>query len=447
MIDWTKVPDLVAIALLGCAFGSVARRCRTSASAIWLTGWGMIVLHFASFTLVLSSTAATDLQQIVGLASLTWAGVLFMWASVPYRYTHSSPWMLAALLSSNTLYISLIVIGPQARWPLVLAALSLGVLPIAVMASALPRFGHMLRWITVFLYLDLCVFLLAFQHRSASGPEVALNAVLFTVYLGCGIHFWYAYRRATAGAFITIAGFFCWAAVFVVGPFLAFYFPRVQVDSEVWNLPKYVVAVGMILLLLEDQIEYAGYLALHDELTGLPNRRLFQDRMEIALERARRSGSQLALLLIDLNDFKKVNDTSGHHVGDLLLRRVGEILLGRVRRSDTVARTGGDEFAVLIEGTPSRESALQIAAELTEALGAPLQIETRQLTIGASVGVALFPDDAGTCEAMCVAADFDMYAQKRSGRRKEPQFAMIAGSEPDGAALNEAQVLTSPNAN
>ncbi len=447
MIDWTKVPDLAAIAFLACAFGSVARRCRTSASAIWLTGWGMIVLHFASFTLVPSGTAATNLQQIIGLASLTWAGVLFMWASVPYRYSHSSPWMLAALLTSNTLYISLIVIGPRARWPLVLAALSFGVLPIAVMLSSLPRFGHRLRWITVFLHLDLCIFLLAFQHRSGTGPDVALNAVLFTVYLGCGIHFWYAYRRATAGAFITIAGFFFWAAVFLAGPFLAFYFPRVQVDSEVWNLPKYVVAVGMILLLLEDQIEYAGYLALHDELTGLANRRLFEDRMQVVLERARRSGSHAALLLIDLNDFKKVNDTAGHHVGDLLLRRVGEILLGRVRRSDTVARTGGDEFAVILEDTVSRESAFQVAAELTEALAAPLQVETLQITIGASVGVALFPDDAGTCEAMCVAADFDMYAQKRSARKKEPQSATIGGSDPDGDAMQEAHALASPKAN
>lgn len=398
----------------------------------------MVVLHFAAFTIVPFGVFATNLLQVIGLASLTWAGVLFMWASVPYRYSHSSPWMLGSLLTVNTAYVSLLVIAPQARWPLVLTALSFGVLPLAIMVSALPKFGHKLRWITVFLYLDLCIFLLAFQHRSASGPEVALNAVLFTVYLGCGLHFWYTYRRATAGAFITIAGFFCWAAVFVVGPFLAFYFPHVQVDTEVWNLPKYVVAVGMILLLLEDQIEYAGYLALHDELTGLPNRRLFHDRMEVVLERARRNGSRAALLLIDLNDFKKVNDTAGHHFGDLLLRRVGEILLGQLRRSDTVARTGGDEFAVILEETVSRESALQIAAELSQALGAPLQIETRQLRIGASVGIAVFPDDAGTCEAMCVAADFDMYAQKRSGRTKDPQSAMAPSADVDDGQPSEA---------
>ena len=152
--------------------------------------------------------------------------------------------------------------------------------------------------------------------------------MFFTVYFGCCIHFWYAYRRATAGAFITIAGFFAWASVFVVGPLIVALFPNVHLESEVWNLPKYVVAVGMILLLLEDQIEHNKYLALHDELTGLPNRRLFQDRLASALERARRTGSQAALLLVDLDHFKQVNDTVGHHIGDVLLKRVSDALRG-----------------------------------------------------------------------------------------------------------------------
>ena len=169
--------------------------------------------------------------------------------------------------------------------------------------------------------------------------------MLFTIYFGCCLHFWYAYRRATTGAFITIAGFLAWAAVFVVAPGMNIFLPNLRLESEVWNLPKYVVAVGMILLLLEDQIEHNKYLALHDELTGLPNRRLFQDRLASALERARRTGSQTALLLVDLDQFKQVNDALGHHAGDQLLERVGRVFSARVRRSDTVARTGGDEFS------------------------------------------------------------------------------------------------------
>lgn len=403
----------------------------------------MIALHFAAFTLVPKSVWATDLVQIVGLASLTWAGVLFMWAAVPYRKSYSSPWMLIALLFSNTLYITILVIGPSARWPLTVAALSLGILPLAVTVSALPRFGHRLRWITVCLYVDLCIFLLAFQHRPVLGPELALNAVLLAVYLGCGIHFWYTYRRSTAGAFITIAGFFFWAAVFVVAPLLSFFFPHVQLQNEVWNLPKYVVAVGMILLLLEDQIDYAKYLALHDELTGLPNRRLFQDRLSGALERCRRHGSSAALLLIDLNDFKRVNDSAGHHIGDQLLRHVGQVFLGRVRRSDTVARTGGDEFAVILEDPGHRDGAVHVAGELTKALTAPVLIEGRRIQIGASIGIAIFPEDANNCEAMFIAADSDMYTQKR-GSRKKP--LRESAREAAAAAETPARDLTSTTA-
>jgi diguanylate cyclase len=173
-----------------------------------------------------------------------------------------------------------------------------------------------------------------------------------------------------------------------------------------------VVAVGMILLLLEDQIEHNKHLALHDDLTGLPNRRLFQDRLSSALERARRTGSRAALLLIDLDRFKDVNDTVGHHVGDLLLQRVSQIFLGRVRRSDTVARTGGDEFSVILEDPTSREDAVRVGRLLTELLQQPQNLGGHTVSIGASVGISVYPEDAADAEALCIVADRQMYADK-----------------------------------
>ena len=243
--------------------------------------------------------------------------------------------------------------------------------------------------------------------------------MLFTVYIGCCIHFWYAYRRATAGAFITVLGFLAWANVFTVGPAMFTFFPNVHLENEVWNLPKYVVAVGMILILLEDQIEHNKYLALHDELTGLPNRRLFEDRLANALERARRTGSQAALLLIDLDRFKEVNDTMGHHAGDELLKHLGRLFVGRVRRTDTVARTGGDEFSVILEQPVSRSDALRVARTLTQPLEDPILLEGNTVRVGASVGIAVFPEDADDAEALSIAADLRMYASKREARSRE----------------------------
>jgi diguanylate cyclase len=157
---------------------------------------------------------------------------------------------------------------------------------------------------------------------------------------------------------------------------------------------------------------------LHDDLTGLPNRRLFQDRLTSALERARRTGSQAALLVIDLDQFKQVNDTVGHHIGDELLKHVSRLFLGRVRRTDTVARTGGDEFSVVLEEPMSRADAMRLAATLRHLLEAPIQLEENTLHIGASVGIAVFPEDANDAESLFIAADLKMYSSKRAARRQ-----------------------------
>ena len=413
-MDWSKLPDIVAVGLLASAFASVARNNYTRTSGLWLTGWLLIVLHFTAFVFLPAPGWWGTMAEGLGVSSLVWAGVLFMWAAVPYRNQRSSPRMLLALLVATTTYLCALI-GTAPPWMLNVAACLLVAGPLAVALSALPKFSHPLRWSTVGVYAGLTVYLLLVQNRLPNGPDLALNGLLFTVYLGCSIHFWYAYRRPTTGAFITICGFFLWASVFVCGPIHEAYFQTVHIESEVWNLPKFVVGIGMILLLLEEQIEHNKHLALHDVLTGLPNRRLFQDRLASALERARRSGSQAALLVLDLNRFKHVNDSMGHHVGDLLLQRVGGIFSARVRRSDTVARTGGDEFSVILEGPTSFGEAVVVGHSLQELLKAPLSLENRSVRIGASFGVAVFPDDAESMEQLCIVADSRMYENKRTG--------------------------------
>ncbi len=419
-MDWSKIPDVAAVALLTTAFASLARHGRSPSSGLWLTGWLMIVLHFAAFMFLPLPGWIGLAASFLGLSALIWAGLLFMWASVPYRGRLSSRLMLVALFATNTFYIGLSTIAPIGHGLLAPAAILLGALPLAIALRDLRDFAHTLRWTLVILYAALSVFLLAVESRPGNGSDLATNGILFTVYFGCGIHFWYAYRRATSGTLITILGFFAWANVFTIAPLMEAYLPNFHLESEVWNLPKYVVAVGMILLLLEDQIEHNKYLALHDELTGLPNRRLFQDRLASALERARRTGSKAALLLVDLDHFKQVNDTEGHHIGDVLLRHVSQLFQGRIRRSDTVARTGGDEFAVILEEPVNRAHAMRVSRSLTELLDNPLELEGRMVQIGASIGIAVFPEDATDAEALCIAADRRMYAGKHASRMTAP---------------------------
>jgi diguanylate cyclase len=414
VVSWSTLPDLGAVTLLTLAFGSVARRGQTTISRLWLTGWIMIALHFAALIFAGATGVWGIIASVIAYAALACGGILFMWACVPYRSRTSSRGMLTTLLATNTLYIALLTTAPHPAWLMVAAASLYGVLPLvlALVSFRSRGFAHPMRWILVGLQCALATFLLTVQMRGPNGADLAFNAVFFAVYLGCVVYFSFAYRRDTAGAFVTLAGFLAWALVFVIAPALQRLAPAFHIESEVWNLPKYVVAVGMILLLLEDQIEHNKYLALHDDLTGLPNRRLFQDRLASALERARRTGARTALLLIDLDHFKDVNDTVGHYVGDLLLKRVSQIFLGRMRRSDTVARTGGDEFSVILEDPISREDAVRVGRMLTELLEQPLELAGHTVSIGASVGISIYPEDAADAEGLCIAADLQMYANK-----------------------------------
>jgi diguanylate cyclase len=161
---------------------------------------------------------------------------------------------------------------------------------------------------------------------------------------------------------------------------------------------------------LRDQSDLHRHLATHDSLTGLPNRALFQDRTERALLLARRSGQQVAVMLVDLNRFKDVNDTLGHHYGDLLLTQVAERFTATIRTGDSVARLGGDEFAVLLCAT-SREGATSAAVRLTNALRDPFNVKDITLDVDASIGIALAAPDADV-ETVLRHADVAMYEAK-----------------------------------
>jgi len=161
-----------------------------------------------------------------------------------------------------------------------------------------------------------------------------------------------------------------------------------------------------------------AHLAHHDALTGLPNRRMFEQRLGQVLELSRRSGRSCALLFVDLDDFKAINDTRGHAVGDLVLQAVARTIVGAVRQVDTVARLAGDEFTVLCENVDSEEAALQIVTKLQHAFEPPLDIDGEPLAVRASIGLSLFPRDAQDARTLMASADAAMYRIKQGHKRK-----------------------------
>ncbi|MDF1883442.1 diguanylate cyclase [Sulfurimonas sp. SAG-AH-194-C21] len=163
-------------------------------------------------------------------------------------------------------------------------------------------------------------------------------------------------------------------------------------------------------------------MALYDSLTRLPNRRLFEIEFENEIQRAQRHEEVLALMFIDLDGFKAVNDTYGHEVGDKLLIKVSEILLSCIRKSDFVSRLGGDEFTVILTDIKNSQEALQIANTIVKEINRELVIDKELIHIGASIGISLYPQDAKNMKTLIKYADSMMYAAKTNGKNQVYQF-------------------------
>jgi diguanylate cyclase (GGDEF)-like protein len=158
------------------------------------------------------------------------------------------------------------------------------------------------------------------------------------------------------------------------------------------------------------------HLARHDTLTGLPNRRMFFDRLEHAIANSRRSGKILAVLFVDLDRFKEINDTFGHSVGDGVLIHVANLLKSAVREVDTVARLGGDEFVILLDSISNPEHVTMIAQKLHELFQQSASIEGHDLLVHASMGVGIYPKDGKDADELMQNADKAMYVAKSQGR-------------------------------
>ena len=194
--------------------------------------------------------------------------------------------------------------------------------------------------------------------------------------------------------------------------FIAKPFDLIEVKTRIHNM----LEVRLLYKQLEDYSRALESLALHDPLTGLPNRRLLMDRLSLSIAHAHRNQSTMAVMYLDLDGFKLINDTLGHDAGDTLLQMVADRLVAAVRQEDTVSRLGGDEFVIGLSELSHADDAVNMASKVIQALAQPYNIQGRNVSMTASVGIGIYPTHGVEVETLMKSADTALYEAKRTGK-------------------------------
>ena len=189
-------------------------------------------------------------------------------------------------------------------------------------------------------------------------------------------------------------------------------FDLMEMKTRIHNM----LEVRLLYAKLEESNKILESLALHDALTGLPNRRLLMDRLSFAITHARRNKHAMAVMYLDLDGFKQVNDTLGHDVGDMLLCMVAARLGASVRQEDTVARLGGDEFVIVLWDLSQDDALFMLVSKVIQAVAHPYNIQGRAVSMTVSVGVSIYPTHGEEAEALMKCADTALYEAKRAGK-------------------------------
>jgi diguanylate cyclase (GGDEF)-like protein len=175
--------------------------------------------------------------------------------------------------------------------------------------------------------------------------------------------------------------------------------------------------------LLEKQL---SHLANHDSLTDLPTRRLLEDRFEMAINGAIRSKQMAAVLFIDLDGFKQLNDSSGHDAGDIVLKNISKRLSSAIRREDTVSRFGGDEFVVIMTDVKAKEDVVTLARKIISQVNLPIKYYDTELVVGASIGISIYPENGESWMLLLKHADNALYNVKRTGKNNFMFYSQLA---------------------
>lgn len=405
-MNYAFLPDLSALAILIVILLLMRRRHPHEQADIWILGLLVTLVESFAHIFYTKNGMPNKILHFIVLDCYLIAGVIFTWDSRNHPIAPRIRFFYLALnslplLVVNTLY-GMHVYRPAPYYLPIAAGLLIACgSSIYFRRTWLVTTAHICGWLAIAYLIQ------NGQYRQA------VYWSLCGVYAIAALKYKKRLPRQSTGRLAILLGFFTWSICFFVHPFIVHYRAYADIASHVWNMQKALISIGMILVMLEEQVLSNEWLALHDHLTGLPNRRSFESHLNSALAHCRRADDRLALLILDLNGFKKINDSLGHQTGDQILRAVANNLREELPACNTLARLGGDEFTLICSDMKDAQAMDQLLRNIEVAVATPIFIDGQSFTVTASMGIAIYPDDADDATKLLCIADQRMYMLKQ----------------------------------
>jgi diguanylate cyclase (GGDEF)-like protein len=417
-VDLSVLPTFYALTIFVCCFRPLVRRAGPHTN-VWFVGWTFLLVHYLSLLVPEQTGIKEALFELLGTWTTELCALCFMWAASNARASRFNRIFTFEVAIPVLLQSGLYLIFPGHGRLRIAAALLFLVPCIHLLAQRKYRtvmFDTLAIGFAV-LGAGMTVF-----HRA--NPYLILGVVIGMLFLSAAYMVFATANKMTRGIVLMVVGLLLWG---VSCPFqsIGLLDPMMLLSRAILDIPRYILAAGMILSFLDEYVTRQERLALHDPLTGLPNRRLFEYRLDEAIVESSRTATPVACLVIDVDKFKYINDTFGHPVGDGLLQALAKRLSWNLGPRDMLARTGGDEFTAVIVEAADEYHVRFIAGAMMAAGCVPVSIKQYAIDVHISIGIAVSPQDANDSNELHKAADDAMYRAKRHGGG----VIMFAGEE------------------
>ena len=412
-LDLHYLPEIFGIVVVIACFRPLVRRAGSHVN-LWFSAWICLLLHLVAMTFLADKLPPNPWLLLFDRCAFGVAILIFAFTAEKnpaQRLRKPLPALLAVPLICQAAVIAFPVhpAGLDRLTVLLFLAAALYLL------LALPlQTGRRTRQAAVFGFAYLILAAVALACNPKQAPLVG-RAELTLLLLGAAFLFGRSTVRVHRGVILAISGMTLWALTWPMLTLYAWLFRPILLPSTILELPVYLMAGGIILTLLEEHIGSTERMAMHDPLTDLANRRMFEERFVLALEEARAEHTTVACLVIDVDNFKTINDTLGHDAGDQILRALSARLAWHIGPRDLLARTGGDEFTALLAGVHNEHHLKFVAGAMMSAASVPILVDNKPVDVRISIGIALSPDHADDTEGLRRAADQAMYSAKRRG--------------------------------